>query len=116
MEGDATMTRPHEHWEVMPHGRLAPIDDGILAVEGRIRMPLGDLPRRMTVVRLRDSRLVVWSAITLDDAAMATLEAFGRPGFLVVPNSWLLRPREHAKGSPMSSPSIRRRPISAMPM
>jgi len=28
----------------------------------------------------------VWSAIALDDAAMATFEAFGRPAFLVVPN------------------------------
>ena len=80
------MTKPHEHWEVLPHGKLEPIDDGILTVEGRIHMPLVDLPRRMTVVRLPDSRLVIWSAIALDDAGMATLEAFGRPAFLVVPN------------------------------
>jgi hypothetical protein len=86
MEGDAAMTKPHEHWEVMPHGKLAPIDEGILTVEGRIHMPLVNLPRRMTVVRLRDSRLVIWSAIALNDAAMTTLEAFGRPAFLVVPN------------------------------
>ena len=80
------MTRPNEHWNVLPHGKLTPIDDGMLTVEGRIKMPLMDLPRRMTVVRLHDSRLVVWSAIALDDAAMATFEAFGRPAFLVVPN------------------------------
>jgi hypothetical protein len=49
-------------------------------------MPLMDLPRRMTVVRLSDSRLVVWSAIALDEKEMATLEAFGRPAFLIVPN------------------------------
>jgi len=80
------MTRPNEHWNVLPHGKLTPMDDGMLTVEGRIKMPLMDLPRRMTVVRLHDSRLVVWSAIALDDAAMATFEAFGRPAFLVVPN------------------------------
>jgi hypothetical protein len=40
----------------------------------------------MTVVRLRDSRLAVWSAIALDAKEMATLEAFGRPAFLIVPN------------------------------
>jgi len=80
------MTKPNEHWNVLPHGKLMPIDDGMLTVEGRIKMPLMDLPRRMTVVRLHDSRLVVWSAIALDDAAMATFEAFGRPAFLVVPN------------------------------
>jgi hypothetical protein len=86
MESNAAMTRPNEHWNVLPHGKLTPMDDGMLTVEGRIKMPLMDLPRRMTVVRLHDSRLVVWSAIALDDAAMATFEAFGRPAFLVVPN------------------------------
>jgi len=80
------MTRLNENWNVLPHGKLTPIDDGMLTVEGRIKMPLMDLPRRMTVVRLHDSRLIVWSAIALDDAAMATFEAFGRPAFLVVPN------------------------------
>ena len=80
------MTRPNEHWNVLPHGKLTPMADGMLTVEGRIKMPLMHLPRRMTVVRLHDSRLVVWSAIALDDAAMATFEAFGRPAFLVVPN------------------------------
>ena len=80
------MTRPYPHWKVRPHGKLSKIDDGILTVTGPIRMPLGSFPRRMTVVRLRDSRLVVWSAIALDEKEMATLESFGRPAFLVVPN------------------------------
>jgi hypothetical protein len=86
MGSDATMTKPNDHWNVLPHGTLTPIDDNMLTVEGRIKMPLMDLPRRMTVVRLRDARLVVWSAIALDDPAMATLEAFGKPAFLIVPN------------------------------
>jgi len=80
------MTKPNDHWNVLPHGALTPIDDNMLTVEGRIKMPLMDLPRRMTVVRLRDARLVVWSAIALDEPAMATLEAFGKPAFLIVPN------------------------------
>ena len=80
------MTKPYQHWNVLPHGKLSRIDDGILTVVGEIRMPLLNLPRRMTVVRLDDSRLVIWSAIALDDNAMATLEAFGCPAFLVVPN------------------------------
>jgi len=33
-------------------------------------MPLMDQPRRMTVVRLNDSRLVVFSAIALDEDEM----------------------------------------------
>jgi hypothetical protein len=80
------MAEPHEHWTVLPHGKLTELDDGILTIVGRIRMPLMELPRRMTVVRLRDSRLVIWSAIALDETEMATLEAAGRPAFLVVPN------------------------------
>jgi hypothetical protein len=84
--GEPTMTHPYQHWKVRPHGKLSKIDDGILTVTGPIRMPLGSFPRRMTVVRLADSRLVVWSAIALDDKETSTLEAFGRPAFLIVPN------------------------------
>ena len=80
------MTKPYQHWNVLPHGTLVEIDDGILTVVGQISMPLTNLPRRMTVVRLSDSRLVVWSAIALDEKEMATFDAYGRPAFLIVPN------------------------------
>ena len=80
------MTKPYQHWTVLPHGKFSEVDHGILTVTGQLRMPLGTFPRRMTVVRLRDSRLVVWSAIALDATEMATFEAFGRPAFLIVPN------------------------------
>lgn len=80
------MSRPHEHWTVLPHGKLTELDAGILTVVGEIHMPLVTLPRRMTVVRLADARLVVWSAIALDETEMATLESYGRPAFLIVPN------------------------------
>ena len=80
------MTKPYEDWHVLPHGDLSQVDDGILTVVGHLRMPLMDLPRRMTVVRLADSRLVVWSAIALDEPRMQKLEAFGRPAFMIVPN------------------------------
>ena len=80
------MTKPYQQWTVLPHGKFSQIDDGMLTITGQIRMPLGSFPRRMTVVRLRDSRLVVWSAIALDAPEMATFDAFGRPAFLIVPN------------------------------
>ena len=80
------MPKPYQQWTVLPHGKLAQIDEGMLTVTGELRMPLGNFPRRMTVVRLRDSRLVIWSAIALDEKEMATLESFGRPAFLIVPN------------------------------
>jgi hypothetical protein len=77
---------PTAQWTVLPHGQLAEIDDGIFTVEGRIHMPLMELPRRMTVLRLVGSRLAIWSAIALDATEMARLEALGRPAFLIVPN------------------------------
>jgi hypothetical protein len=80
------MTKPFQQWTVLPHGKVAQIDDNILTVIGKIHMPLMDLPRRMTVVRLNDSRLVVFSAVALDDDEMAALESFGRPAFLIVPS------------------------------
>src|SRR6476660_110926 len=80
------MTQPIQRWKVLPHGKLSEIDDDILTVVGEIHMPLMDLPRRMTVVRLTDSRLVVWSAIALDEDEMVALEAYGRPAYLIVPS------------------------------
>ena len=80
------MTKPFQQWTVLPHGKLVQVDDNILTVVGEIHMPLMDLPRRMTVVRLNDSRLVVFSAIALDEDEMAALEAYGRPAFLIVPS------------------------------
>jgi hypothetical protein len=80
------MPKPFKEWTVLPHGRLTPVDDKMLTVVGDLHMPFGDFPRRMTVVRLLDSRLVIFSAIALDDDEMRTLESFGKPAFLVVPN------------------------------
>jgi hypothetical protein len=80
------MTKPLQQWKVLPHGKLTQIDDNILTVTGDIRMPLMDLPRRMTVARLNDARLVVFSAIALDEDEMRRLEAFGRPAYLIVPS------------------------------
>ena len=80
------MTRPFQDWKVLPHGKLSQIDDNMLTVVGEIEMPLMILPRRMTVVRLNDSRLVVFSAVALAEHEMAALEAYGRPAYLIVPS------------------------------
>ena len=80
------MTKPFTQWTVLPHGKLSEIDDNILTVVGQLHMPLTDLPRRMTVVRLKDGRLVIFSAISLDEDEMASLEQYGRPAFLIVPS------------------------------
>jgi hypothetical protein len=57
-----------------------------MTVTGDLKMPLTLLERRMTVVRVKDGRLVIFSAIALDDPEMRVLEEFGSPAFLVVPN------------------------------
>jgi hypothetical protein len=77
--------KPLQQWKVLPHGKLLEVDENILTVTGELHVPMA-LPRRMTVVRLRDSRLVVFSAISLDEVGMRMLEDYGRPAFLVVPN------------------------------
>ena len=66
--------RPFKQWKVLPHGKLSEVDANILTVTGEIHMPLTNFPRRMTVVRLNDSRLVVYNAIALDEDEMAWLQ------------------------------------------
>jgi hypothetical protein len=80
------MTKPFQQWTVLPHGKLVQIEENILTVVGKLHMPLMDLPRRMTVVRLADARLVVFSAIALDEDEKSALEVYGSPALLVVPS------------------------------
>ena len=80
------MPKPLKEWKVLPHDPVREIEDGILTVTGEIGMPLAHLQRRMTIVRLRDKRLVVYSAIALDEDEMAFLESYGTPAFLIVPS------------------------------
>jgi hypothetical protein len=81
------MPKPFTEWKVLEHGALTPVDDDILSVDGTIPMPVGNMHRRMTIVRLRDGRLVIYSAVALDEDEMRALERYGEPAFLVVPNS-----------------------------
>jgi hypothetical protein len=80
------MAAPFTAWTVLPHNALIELDDNILTVVGDIGMPIGTLPRRMTIVRLADRRLVIFSAIALEESEMQRIEAYGMPAFLVVPN------------------------------
>jgi hypothetical protein len=81
------MAKPFSEWTVLPHGELTRLDDKLLSVTGTLRMPpMGDVERRMTVVRLRDENLVIYSAIALREPEMRTIEAFGTPAYLIVPS------------------------------
>lgn len=94
--------RPPKEWKVLPHGKLTKLDDNLLTVTGELHVPMA-LPRRMTVVRLNDARLVIFSAIALDAKEMTVLEAFGRPAFLIVPSD---KHRLDAKAWKLRYPSI----------
>ena len=72
-------------WKVLPHGPLTAVGDRVWTVTGTIHMPIGDFERRMTIARLRDGGLVVYSAIALDESQMARLEGLGDLAWLVVP-------------------------------
>lgn len=93
------MTKLNREWMVQPHGPPQRIGERILTVAGSIVMPLGRFPRRMTVVRLADGSGAVYSAMPLDEAGMAELEAFAPPAVLIVPHphhrldaaAWLAR-------------------------
>jgi hypothetical protein len=81
------MAKPFSEWTVLPHGKLTRLDDNLLSVTGVMHMPpMGEVERRMTVARLSDGRLVVYSAISLDETEMSALERFGTPAYLIVPS------------------------------
>lgn len=80
------MTAPFKQWTVLPHGKLTRVNDRIVEVVGELNMPLLELPRRMTAVRLSSGKLAIFSAIALREPEMAELEALGEPAFLIVPS------------------------------
>lgn len=76
----------NREWVVQPHGQFVAAGEGIWTVEGSIVMPLGRFPRRMTVIALDGGGTAIWSAIPLDEAGMARIDALGPVCFLIVPN------------------------------
>jgi len=80
------MAKLNDRWTVQPHGELVEVAEGILTVEGSIVMPLGNFPRRMTVLTLQGGGSAVWSAIPLGEPEMARIEELGSVRFLIVPN------------------------------
>lgn len=73
-------------WKVLPHEPLRPLGDDVWMVDGALDgMPLR---RTMTVARTPDGRLLLHSAIAMDDAGMAALEALGTPTWMVVPSAF----------------------------
>jgi hypothetical protein len=79
------MQKQHTDWSGLPHGKLEKIDENILSVVGELSEPLTKVPRRMTIVRLLDGRLILFNAIELSDKETHAIETYGKPAFLIVP-------------------------------
>jgi hypothetical protein len=75
------MTAVSNNWTVQVHDPLEKLAENLWTVTGTIKMPAGPLPRRMTVAKLADGGLVVFSAIALREDEMQKFETLGRPPF-----------------------------------
>ncbi len=79
-------------WKVARHAPIEQINERIWRVVG----PLDGMPlkRVMTVVKRADGKLMVHSAIQLDETSMAEIEEWGTLAYIVVPNGF------HRMGAP----------------
>jgi hypothetical protein len=77
------MPKAYSTWTVHRHGPIEKLAPNIWRVVGS--MPGPPIPRTMVLVRLRDGRIIVHSAIALDEASMKELEAWGTLAYLLVP-------------------------------
>jgi len=80
------MAKAHSEWTVLDHRPIERLEENLWSVRGTL--PGIALKRVMTLVRLEDGRVVIHSAIALDDASMAEIEAWGNPAVLLVPNTF----------------------------
>jgi hypothetical protein len=71
-------------WKVLAHEPIVKLSDNLLWARGSL--PGMSLKRTMLVVRLSDGQLLIHNGIALDAGAMAEIERFGRPAYLIVPN------------------------------
>ncbi len=76
----------NQTWNVLPHSTISSLTENIWVVTGDI--PHMSLERIMVVARLGNGELLLHSAIAMNEAQMAELEALGKPAHLVVPNSF----------------------------
>jgi hypothetical protein len=76
------MAAPHR---LYPHGKLEALAANLWQVRGSMSFPL---PRNMTVYRLPDGTLLLYSVVAMDEDGMKALEALGRPSVMVIPHGY----------------------------
>ena len=67
--------------KIFPHGMPEPLADGLWQVRGSLPFPL---PRYMTVYRMPDGGLLLYSAVAMNEEGLAELEKLGKPTILLV--------------------------------
>jgi hypothetical protein len=80
------MAKVNTSWDPLPHLPIEELEPNLWRVQGSLHGMA--LKRVMTLVRLADGRIVVHSAIALDDDAIARIDAWGKPAVLLVPNAY----------------------------
>lgn len=80
------MAKTHSEWTVLPHGEFEKLAENLWWVQGSI--PRMSLKRTMLIVRRNDGTLVIHNPIALEETAMRSIEAWGRPRFLLVPSGF----------------------------
>jgi len=73
-------------WKVLSHQPIEKVTENLWRVEGEI--PGMQLRRVMTLVKRHDGSILAHSAIALDEASMAEIDAWGKISWIVVPNGW----------------------------
>lgn len=79
------MPKPRTSWQPAAHEPIQKLSENLWWVRGPI--PGISIRRCMTLARLADGRVLIWSAIPLDEPSMREVEAWGTPAFLVVPSA-----------------------------
>jgi len=69
--------------EIYPYHPLKSLAANLWQVEGSLA---NGLPRNMTVYRLPDGRLLLYSVVATHDADLGALEKLGRPAIMVMPH------------------------------
>jgi hypothetical protein len=69
---------------IYPYHPLKSLAANLWQVEGKLA---NGLPRNMTVYRLPDGRLLLYSVVAMHEADMEALEKLGLPAIMVMPRS-----------------------------
>ena len=70
--------------EIFPYRPPQALADNLWQVQGSLPFPV---PRNMTVYRLPDGRLVLYSVVAMHEEGMRALEALGTPAIMIMPHN-----------------------------